>query len=101
MLSGLTAQSTGKLIVLLVLAVAGSLWMLAVVTNFRGYRDRHSRSSTATATRFRWLTGASSTTDDRHMRTMKVTEIVVASILLVAMSALAIVTVVALVQKPG
>ena len=97
----LVAQGTGKLVVFIVFCLAAALWMLAVITNFRGYGDRTFRRALESGERFRRPGSPTNGWSGGEERTsvLKVTQIVVVSILLLGVATFAAFAISALVIK--
>jgi hypothetical protein len=97
----LAATSTGKLIGVIVICVAAALWMLAVITNFRGYGDRTFRRAleAGARTRRRGLPTTQWSSEEQRVRVLKVTQLVSVWILLLGVTTFAVFAFIALVVK--
>jgi len=100
-MDSLVAQSTGKLVAFALICVALTLWTLAIVTNFRGYRDRNFRRSLAVGDRARRLGVPTTPWSSEEQRTavLKAVQLVVVWIMVLALTALSAFVVTAVVIK--
>jgi hypothetical protein len=81
--------SVGGLVFMLVLGLLLSLWPLAVITNFRGYRDDHASRSMRVAARLKHpLSAERDDGSDSDRRFTNGMQLIVAGAFLVAASAL-------------
>jgi hypothetical protein len=95
-------QRLGPLIALMIAGLAGGLWQLAVLTNWRGYADGHLsrvRRTTAVMQRLPGYRTQTSSDSDGSRRFMKISQRLVASVLFTACCALVVVAGWALVME--
>jgi hypothetical protein len=98
----ITDASTGTYVFMLLLAAVLSLWPLAVLTNFRGYRDRHAQRALEASRRpLRWGRPPSSSPSESDRRFATAMQFVVAIVFQLAAAALIVVALVQLAARAG
>jgi hypothetical protein len=100
-MDSLVAQSTGKLVAVILICLAAAVWMLAVVTNFRGYRERTFRRALQVGqqARRRGLPTTSWSSEERRIAVLKAAQLVVVWIILLGVTTFAAFAIAALVVK--
>jgi hypothetical protein len=93
--------STAGLIYMLILGIVLTLWPLATLTNFRGYRDSHARRTLRQADRLRhpFRRSAAPEPSESDRRFSNITQRIVASVFLLAAGSLMLVAVLELVDR--
>ncbi|WP_406077296.1 hypothetical protein [Micromonospora sp. NBC_00858] len=83
--NSLADSSAGAVVFMLIVGLLLALWPIAIITNFRGYRDSHARRSTATGRRFNPGVKFFGEPDPDHERAFsRVMQYIVAGVFLVA-----------------